>query len=290
MAKQQAREHHFVPQFLLRPWAVSGTLRGYWWDSRRGALACSRKGTRAFCKELDLLTLRAHPLGRDAIETRFFGEVDTKGAMVRDLLIEHGLGGLIGDQRCDFARLLLSLEARRPANVARLRGEVAVGLADGLDDDPDVLAALAAEGMTEPPSAFYERESGVAIGDKALTIIQRLVENPKVGGRLINGHWHVVRLGEFDGSLVLADRPLIRLRGYDHPGATWVLPLTPKAAFVAVNHEANLERIRRARPARFAKLTNVSSTNQSERYVFCADTSHERWLGKFLSGARKVGG
>jgi hypothetical protein len=290
MIPPPAREHHYVPQFLLRPWAVEGTMSGYWWDSRRGALACARKGPRAFCKELDLLTLHAHPLGRDAIEAKFFGEIDTKGAISRDLLIEHGPDKLTRDQRCDFARLLLSLEARRPANVAKLRGEVATGLSGGLDDDPDILAALAAEGVTEPPSAFYERAGGVAIGDEALTIIQGLVDNATVGGKLINCHWHAVRLGEFDGSLVLADRPLIRLRGYDHPGATWVLPLTPKAAFVAVNHGANLERVKRASPARFAKLTNISSANQVERYVFCVDTSHERWLGKYLSGAREAGG
>jgi hypothetical protein len=290
MIPPPAREHHYVPQFLLRPWAVEGTMSGYWWNFRRGELSCRRKGPRAFCKELDLLTLRAHPLGRDAMETKFFGEIDTKGAMVRDILIEHGPGRLTGNQRCDFARLLLSLDARRPANVAKLRGEVAAGLVSGLDGDPEILAAVAAESETEPPSAIYERDSGVFIEDKALTIIQDLVDNPTVGGKLINGRWHVVRLGALDGSLVLADRPLIRLWGYDQPGATWVLPLTPKATFVAVNDKANLERIERTSPARFAKLTNISSANQAERYVFCVDSSHERWLGKYLSGARKAGG
>ncbi len=286
---QEARKHHYVPQFVLRPWAVDGTMRGYWWDPRRGVLACKRKGPRAFCKELDLLMLRSHPSGRDAIETKFFGEIDTKGAVVRDLLVEHGPGKLTGDQRCDFVRLLLSLDARRPANVAKLRGEVADGLASSLDDDPDVLGALAAEGVTERPSTYYERVAGVFIGDKALGIIQELIDNPKVGGRLINGHWHVVRLSEFDGLFVLADRPLIRLWGYDQPGATWALPLTPEVAFVAVNHKANLERIRRASPACFAKLTNISSVNQAERYVFCVDTSHEHWLGKCLSRECEVG-
>ena len=33
---------------------------------------------------------------------------------------------------------------------------------------------------------------------------------------------------------------------------------------------------------RFAKLANVSSTAQAERFVFSVDKDHERWLEKHL--------
>jgi hypothetical protein len=138
------------------------------------------------------------------------------------------------------------------------------------------------QGLDGPPSAYVE-QLGISLDDRALTtVIQRLVDNPEVGGRLINAYWHAVRLGPLDGSLVLSDRPLLRLRGYDHPGAAWILPLTPKAAFVAVNHPANLVRIRRVSPRRFAKQANADSANQAERFVFCVDRSHEGWVGKRL--------
>ena len=281
MVNEEAHKHHFVPQFLLRPWLVEDMLRGYWWDNRRGELVCKRRGPKAFCQQLDLLTLRAHKLGRDALETIFFGDIDTKGAKARDRLLADGPEGLSGDQRCDFARLLLSLDARRPSNVNMLR-DGGRQFAEGLDNDPEIIAAMAHEGLTEAPSPFFERNSGVSLEDRALIAIQKLVDNPKIGGKLINACWHVVRLGPHDGSLVLADRPLIRLRAYDHPGAVWVLPLTPKAAFVAANHPTNLDRIKRVTPVRFAKKTNVSSACQAERFVFCVDTSHEHWIGRYL--------
>ena len=147
---------------------------------------------------------------------------------------------------------------------------------------------MESEGLAGTPTA-YIKQLGISLQDRALAIIQLLVDNPKVGGKLNNAHWHVVRLGLSDGSLVLSDRPLIRLRGYDHPGAAWVLPLTPKAAFVAVNHHANLERIRRVSPQRFAKQANAHSASQAERYVFCADTSHEGWLAKRLRSSATQG-
>ena len=175
----------------------------------------------------------------------------------------------------------LSLDGRRPAIVAKFR-EMGEDMAEMLDSDPEVLAALEDEGVTDTPSSYYERTEGVLLEDRALLSIQRFVDNPKVGGRLINAHWHIVRLGPSDGSFVLSDRPLIRIRGYDQPGAAWALPLTPRAAFVALNHPENLAKIKRVSPRRFAKATNVSSAAQAERFIFASDASHEHWIGKYL--------
>ena len=282
---QEARKHHFVPEFLLKPWATEGVLRGYWWDARKGAVSCKRKGTRSFCFQIDLLTLRGQSLGRDALERLPFGEIDTKGARVRDGLLTLGPRGLNGEERCDFARLLLSLDGRRPETVAKFRAN-AGDLVETLDSDPEILAAMEDEGLTETPTSYYERTVGVLLEDRALLSIQSFVDNPEVGGRLINARWHVVHLGPSDGSLVLSDRPLIRIKAYNHPSAMWVLPLAPKVGFVAVNHPAKLDQIRRVPLRRFAKECNALSADQAERFIFCSDTSHEHWIGKYLCRAR----
>lgn len=123
---------------------------------------------------------------------------------------------------------------------------------------------------------------GASLEDRALVKIQRLVDNPEVGGVLVNAYWELKKLGPSDGSFVLSDRPLIRIHGYDSPGATSVLPLTPKVAFIAVNHAENLAKLQSVPAHRFAKETNRSSTWQAERFVFSADLHHEIWLGKYL--------
>jgi Protein of unknown function (DUF4238) len=285
------RDHHFVPKLLLRPWLVQSPdgqreLLGYWWDCRGQKLTIKRKGLDAFCVQLDLLTLKNHHLGRDAIERVFFGDVDTKGAIARGILLEQGPNRLTEVQRCDFARLLLSLDARRPENVKRLRTQAASDLAASLDASPEVGAALAEHGIAEDPSAYAEVELGWDFEDRALAVIQRLVNNPKVGGRLINAYWTVRRLGRHDGSLVLADRPLIRIHGYESPGATWVLPLTPHAVFIACAHQHNCKRLMNLSDSRFVKEANTSSAAQADRFVFCTDTSHGTWLEKHLKPRR----
>lgn len=287
MPVQQSHNHHFVPKLLLRPWLIDEptghlNLWGYRWDTERRRLILKRRGLNSFCCQIDLLSLRAHHLGRDAIERFFFGEIDTKGAIARDILIESGPGGLSGDERCDFARLLLSLDIRRPKIVDDLRTKGQAHLAHELDTAREILAAMQEAGISEPPSSYVENQLGWYLQDQALLVVQKLVDNPAVGQRLINGHWYIRRLGADDGSLVLADRPLIRIHGYDRPGATWVLPLTPKVAFLACNATENLRRLVRLSGQRFVKEVNRSSVNQAERFVFCVDRSHETWLGKRL--------
>jgi Protein of unknown function (DUF4238) len=151
IARQEAHRHHFVPQFLLRPWCINGVLQGYCWDSRNGKLACKCKGPKGFCYRLDLLALRARNLGRDALEKIQFGQIDTKGAAACDQLLTDDPKTLSADQRCDFARLLFSLEARRPANVNMLRVAGPKYLAECLDSDPEILAAMDSEGLANRP-------------------------------------------------------------------------------------------------------------------------------------------
>lgn len=202
------------------------------------------------------------------------------------ILLEQGPNALTEVQRCDFARLLLSLDARRPENVKRLRSQGASDLAASLDADSEIRAALAEHGVAEYPSVYAKVELGWDFEDRALTILQGLVDNPKVGGRLINAYWTVRRLGPHDGSLVLADRPLIRIHGYEGPGATWVLPLTPHAVFIACAHQGNRKMLMKLSDSRFMKEANSSSAAQADRFVFCTDTTHERWLEKRLNPRR----
>jgi phosphoglycolate phosphatase-like HAD superfamily hydrolase len=76
-------------------------------------------------------------LGRDALEKVFFGDIDTKGAKARDRLLAGGPRNLNADQRCDFARLLLSLDARRRATVSDLRVTGPRHIAESLGLEPD---------------------------------------------------------------------------------------------------------------------------------------------------------
>ncbi|MEO1019868.1 MAG: DUF4238 domain-containing protein [Pseudomonadota bacterium] len=282
MADGIARRHHFVPEFLLNKWAIENEVHGYFCDERKAILRCKRRGAKAFCHKMDLWTLKASRWKPDAIETRFFGAIDDKGAKVQAVLQTSGPDSLTSEQRSDFARLLLSLDIRRPSIVEKVRDR-SKKYADGLNHDPMILDGKEKLGLPDKPSKLYEQLTGVSLEDVALIGIQKLVDNHEVGEILINAHWHVVRLGPSDGTLVLSDRPLIRVGDFDHPRAGWILPMSPNTAFVAVNHYANLTQIKKLSPQRFAKETNISSVRQTDHYVFAIDKSHTNWIGKHFS-------
>jgi hypothetical protein len=261
-------------------------LTGYYWNKHRDALAYKRSGLDSFCSKLDLLTLRAHPRGRDVIEREFFGDIDTAGAAARDALVEKGPERLTGEERCDFARLMMSLEARRPPVLDKLKGETAEAFAVGLDTDPQILAAMEAFGQIGKPSELYERLTGTTLHDRAVSMVQRLTDNENVGQRFINAVWRVVALGVGDGTFVLGDRPLIRFGGFDAREAVWVLPLAPRRLFLAANDPAVLRHLLNRPAHRFCRAVNVSTALQAERYVFSTNPLHASWLGKYL-GPRK---
>lgn len=267
------REHHYVPRFLLRPWTRAGELWGYYRGTPHGDLRVKKLGVGAFCKELDLLSLKASGLRPDALEREFFGAVDDRGAKARVALLRD-VASLDADQRGDFGRLLLSLDARRPPIVAKLRTEGAAQLRASVDLDDEVIAAMQDHGITQTPSVYFEEQTGESLDDRALLMMQRLVDNRQVGGRLINAQWRVCSLGPDDGTFLLGDRPLIRTGGYSSDDCVWALPLSPSVVFIAANTVRVAAKLDRASRSELRHRINESTMNQIDRYVFMTDGSN----------------
>lgn len=263
-----ARNHHYVPRFLLRKWAVDGKLHGYHWDRYKQEVRAKRRGVASFCKKLDLLSLQSAGLRADTLERDFFGYVDDRAAKVSVVLLDSGPEGLDSELRSDFARFLLSLDARRPSNVLKLRVDAVATFESDLNNDPEILEEFETEGISERPSTFLHEATGVPIEDRALLLIQKLVDNQAVGKLLINAHWRTYHLRPDDGTFVLSDRPLIRIHGYNHPKAVWALPISPRCVFVAANSYEIIESCDRRTSRQIRKLTNRSSVEQIDRYVF----------------------
>ena len=276
MGQQESRQHHYVPEFLLKQWATDGVLNGYWWDAKSCRLTCKQQGPKAFCKELDLLLLEQHPEGRDILENKFFGAIDTRGALGREQLLDGGPKSLNEDQRCDIARLLLSLEVRRPEFIESIRTGVA-DLAQSIDDDPELREAGKHENWSDPISDRYAQEQGHSLRDRSFVgVVQRVVDNQRIGAKLINGNWQVVRLGHRDGTFVLSDQPCRRV---PQPWS-WFLPLEPRSALAIIPRGSRPSRVSNRR---FAKTLNVASAKQTQRFVFSVEKMHTHWLQRLLT-------
>lgn len=274
--RREPKRHHYVPEFLLKPWAKERQpnqimLRGYYWDTRSQRLRYRENGAGAFCYRIDLLTLKNRREGRAVLESRFFQSIDDKGKMALDALLERGPEQLTNEERCDFVRLLLSLEYRRPAMVDRLRKEGAAQLASGLNSSQEILDEFRQLGIGGLPSEYARDKFGWSFEEHALLIIQQLVDSREIGERIVNAHWHLKRLRREHGSLLLGDRPLVRTHGLDHRAATWFLPLSPKVGFFATLDVNNLRLIQKAAAATIIRHANIDAAGHAEKYVFSVD-------------------
>jgi hypothetical protein len=209
--------------------------------------------------------------------------VDHCGAKARDRLPKHGPVSLDSDSRSDWARVLLSLEARRPAIVKRLKYEGAAFLREQLDGDQEIQGTVSNEGYDQPASLVAAAEMGVNFEDRALMVIQGLVDDPRVGRHLINARWHVRRLPYHCHSrFIISDRPLIRLHAYDSPGAVWLIPISPRSIFLAAAHENNLIRLLDLDHKNFCERCNISSARQADMFVFSVSQHETGWLEEHL--------
>lgn len=264
----------------MRPWAENGLLSGYRWNQYRKTIECKRLGPKAFCYEIDAWILDSHPLGRDVLERLFFSPLDGEGAEARDILLDKGVQGLDVKRRCAFARLLLSLEVRKPQYIEKV-----YKLSNDFDEDPELLSAMEQEGEGGTPSEWWRANAGYSVRDKLMTSFIGFSDNSKIGKSLINMTWTASRVSKNTDSLILSDQPLIRIGGLDDPDVKWLLPLDPWTIFCASKYPVRLQEKFTPRDVR---QINVESAKQAQAYVFSVDRRHERWLGKYLS--RRPGG
>ena len=264
-------------------------MRGYFWDDRKKELVKNyTKGSKAFCYKAGLLTLEGqHPSidgeikGPDEVENEF-GDIDNRGDDAIKCLLKNGPESLDEKEKCDFARLLMSLITREPEIIDERLDHYLKNI-----DENDPKARLLAERIdpSKTPSEHYA-ELGYSVKDHVVRGTRNFTDRERVIDALINLPWHVVRLGEGDGTFVLADRPLVRrISGYI---MTCFLPLTPKVAFVA---DERPDATYQKNPREIARDFNIASCAHAKKYVFCMDDNHEPLLNKYLHLplAKKIG-
>lgn len=286
---QVSRKNHFVPEGLMRPWLwPDNQLRAYWWDHRRFQLVSKVRGVGSFCFQMDLLTTRSRLGHSDQLE-QYFAQIDSKGISARDALIKDGPNRLTEEQRCDFARLLMSLVVRQSENVRKSKGAAQL-VRQELDSDAALIDALRQQNVSLSPSRLMEIEAEAPFDDQAFVgVMQKIADDDRVGHNLINANWETVDVDKDDGSLVLGDKPFIRHGNIRKGKEAWLcaLPLSPGCLFVASNRDDVMTKTLKLSRRRLVKYVNSEGASRADRFVFVADEAHANWLRKKLaSGAR----
>ncbi len=288
------KNQHYVPKLLMKPWVLQNNKRqevlmAYHWNEYTNSVWCKDcLGTKAYCCQDDLVTVEAHADGRDVLEAKFFEEIDNKGAEAVQLLISDGAEALTGEQRKDFALLLLSLEARRPEILDRLRKDGPDFIRQQLNSDELLKKACVENAIEIPPADYVENHIEKLEDEVLLSVLPELTKSRRVLPEILGCRWLVRRFSDGALKLAFSDRPLIRYVSSNASDNIWGLPLTPEIMFVASPNSNYLRKLERESENRLVRAANEKSVAQRDKYVFCVDKDARRWLSKQMRRGRRL--
>lgn len=224
--------HHYIPQFLLRPWANSvadNKVEVFRLDLAH--LPSSRRTPKATGYEDNLYALTREEVAgmeQHAVEKLFLQQVDNFAAIVRDKLNNEGLQNLSMKERKDWVIFLLSLRLRQPEIIDMLRRDAEEQLRKDLATQPHEYQELS--GVDDPLTLeeWTENEYPGLIENFGISIFPELVNNPNIGNQILNMKWWLWDFSDIEHDLLISDHPCIFTSGINDDNLVIALPITPK--------------------------------------------------------------
>jgi hypothetical protein len=280
--------HHYVPQFLLRAWADTqpdGMIETFRLDLPH--VPSKRLAPKSTGYEDDLYALTmpvAAGMEQQAVEKRLLQRIDDLAAIVLRKLTATGLAGLTLDDRCDWARFLMSLRLRQPPIIQQLRTESSEYLEASLIDQPEEYDAIS--GTEDPPTLleWTRKNYPGLIENFGMSFFNELVDKAEIGDKILRMKWWLRDFAREQNDLLLADQPCIFTTGIDDADLVIALPIGPRKAFMATRSDRVAAIMRRQRPKHLLMRMNESSLNQARVRVYSCDTSPHRFICNRLAG------
>jgi hypothetical protein len=284
--------HHYVPQFLLRAWGETQPDQKFEvFRLDLPGLPSSRRTAKYTAYEDNLYALTMPVVAgmeQQAVERHLLGRIDDLAAGVLRRLTTTGLAGLTLDDRCDWTRFLMSLRLRQPALIQQLRTESSEYLQASLIDQPEEYDAIA--GIDDPPTLleWTRKNYPGLIENVGMSFFRDLVDNARIGEKIIRMRWWLWDFTREHNDLLLADQPCVFTTGIDDADLVLALPIGPRKAFMATKSERVATIMRRQRPKDLLMRINESSLNQARIRVYARDTTPRRFICNRLAKRRST--
>jgi Protein of unknown function (DUF4238) len=280
--------HHYVPQFLLRAWTETQpdkSVEVFRLDLPD--LPSSRHAPKytAYQHNLYALTMPVVAgMEQQAVEKLLLLHIDNLAAGMLRKLATTGLTGLTLENRCDWARFLMSLRLRQPHIIQQLRTESSEYLEVSLIDQPEEYDAIA--GTEDPPTLleWTRKNYPGLIENFGMSFFHELVDKAEIGNKMLRMKWWLWDFTREQNDLLLADQPCIFTTDIDDADLVIALPIGPRKAFMATRSDRVAAIMRRQRPKDLLMRVNESSLNQARVRVYARDALLHRSFRTGSSG------
>ena len=277
--------NHFVPRFLLQPWANSDGKIASYAKLPNGKVTLSWRSPKSVGYDIDLYTFPQLGELATSLETGLFGRLDDAAArVVQKMIVTQDQ--LTASEMDWWSFFLLSLVIRGPESINALKSVSAM-----LWQAPDHTSEAEYQnnrGHDDPPTleAWLQKEAASnAAGRERLghQIIRSLTLHRNIAAYLKQMQWFVVTTDETQPPLLISDRPLFSSNGLKKRDGQLLLPLGPHALFCAFHDKRFADEIKAQPAEHIVRSVRQLTSVRAHRYVF-GSTAYEHdylrdWLG-----------
>jgi hypothetical protein len=281
MNAQTPVDHHFVPIFYLKAWAVDGRVERY--SRPRDIVVAKSNSPKRTGSEAHLYTLRGvAPERQAAIETQFFQPVDDKAAVAHRILLAGGLKALTLLQRIEWARFMMSMQYRSPWSLGELARLCDKIMRENMGGGEAGFDEMRKPGDPETMYEWFLKYRPETIANFHKITLPSVIDSENMGKYLVNMIWSTVDLSGSKFSLLTGDRPLVHSHGWKHPDTTLAFPLSPTMVLFANNRHERTQDILSTPAVRLVKQVNEHIVRCAVDFVVGRDKSHLAFVEKRL--------
>ncbi len=284
MTNNPPNNHHFIPAFYLKSWALLGKqLVEY--SRPRDVVKARKKYPTATGFQPGLYSFNElPPETAQYFETEFFKPCDTTANIVLQRLLSGDLDIRDAEQRSSFARFLFTLQLRQPDAVAEFRAALPRLWASA---EQTLESSYLKERTPDMPPTFaeYRAASGPLMPLRVqMYMMQAAFDNALAGQHLIDLKWSTLDVSKAPYSLLTSDWPIVMNNGE----GTVLFPLHPRVLFIASRTLAITEGFVAANgPNNIVAAMNRYVVTHARRYVFASDYTQTQFIEDNFSAQKR---
>lgn len=267
-------KHHYLPEFYLSRWMVPADQPLCEFSRQNGVIKPKRVFPSATGFRKHLYSLEGLS-GAEAqiVEDKFMSKVDSLAAQALDRLETGDTLRENAKLRTAWARFVLSLVLRSPADVKILKEDY---LAQLLVPDAELEAAWAKQRGPADPLTIQDYLAADPDMPKrnATRILQKLIDHKNILPSIMRMRWAVIETDNTGWPMTTSDRPVVASDAMVGRNGHILMAMGPSRIFVATMRKEKLAEIWKSDWRLLAEQVSAKGVGQAENYAYASDDRH----------------
>jgi len=271
------KNHHFVPQFLLRYWSdKNGNLRC--WRRRGGVVESFSSTPRKVMRENHLYSAR-HVRDRAKYE-KAFSAIEAAAAKSLSKMLAPGRLFLDENEVYAWAIFLLAQRARTPDKISWAEQQTRKLFKDILGRPDPEFSAVKPDQKFETLLDYMNENRRDIAENFHLDATMKIIHKKENLQPLVKMNWFVRR--SYGKPIILSDNPLVLIGSLHHGECVMLLPISPSVVFFATTNSDLKSKIEFEDGRAAATRINDAQAVQAQRLVI--GDVEPRFLQKRMRG------